>query len=82
MINHLYITLLLIVGENLNSAASTKIYVLSATEVFVECIADHLSRLYHLQKDTREAIQEHYAKLIKDIKGGFGKNSNQGYNWS
>ena len=58
-------------GENLNSAASTKIYVLRTFEDIIECIADHLSRQYYLKKETRDAIADHYSKLIKDIKGGF-----------
>ena len=38
----------------------------------VESVDDYLSRQYQLKKDTREVVREHYARLIKDIKGGFG----------
>ena len=60
-------------GENLNSAATTKKQVLDTAKDFLECISKHLYRQYHLKKETREAVREHYEALIEDMKTGIGE---------
>ena len=60
-------------GEDLQSAASMKLQVLKTCIDLVEALLCHVRKLYHLPKEVRDTLIDHYNDLSEELKCGQGK---------